>query len=212
MERSGELLLARAGFIPAPRAAHHGLTHGVRNAAFCEHMFLAREIGAELVEGRDVRSTRASAAQARAVTPEAQYPVPGLSCFDDRGEPSVLRPSLAGSSAVLSSASGCRPIRRGSPSTRSGPARRPSSAHRRSRAFGLHLRGHARRRVDHLGELLLRYPSPFPCRPHSVGLYGSVRATHRTMPTICASGGHGRVGQACLFRLSLCSSHPAVES
>ena len=69
------------------------------------------------------------------------------------------------------------------------------------------------------GEFRLRDPAPLSRRvpsfadpEHPVArAYVSVRATHRTMPTICASAGHGRVGHACLFRLSLCSSHPAVE-
>jgi len=41
-----------------------------------------------------VRSTRASAAQARAVTPEAQYPVPGLSAGVPR------QSTVAGGSAL----------------------------------------------------------------------------------------------------------------
>ena len=43
-------------------------------------------------------------------------------------------------------------------------------------------------------------------------LYTKLRATHLTSPTILASAGHGTVGQACLLRLSLCTSQPASGS
>ena len=57
VERYGSILLATLrdlapGGRPAPSIAL--LTPGVYNSAFYEHMFLAREIGAELVEGRDL--------------------------------------------------------------------------------------------------------------------------------------------------------------
>ena len=57
VEHYGELLLATLRELaPAerPDPCIALLTPGVWNAAFYEHMFLAREIGAELVEGRDL--------------------------------------------------------------------------------------------------------------------------------------------------------------
>ena len=57
VEHYGNLLLATLREIAPPGCADPCiavLTPGVWNAAFYEHMFLARELGAELVEGRDL--------------------------------------------------------------------------------------------------------------------------------------------------------------
>ena len=59
VEHYGELLLATLRELAPPGRRQPRiavLTPGVWNAAFYEHMFLAREIGAELVEGRDLLS------------------------------------------------------------------------------------------------------------------------------------------------------------
>ena len=104
VEHYGDLLLATLRELappnrPDPRIAV--LTPGVWNAAFYEHVFLARELGAELVEGRDLL-TRNGFVYMRTTEGLRRVDVIYRRVDDDFLDPRVFRPdSLLGVPGLL---------------------------------------------------------------------------------------------------------------
>ncbi len=106
VEHYGDLLLATLRELAPPNRPDPCialLTPGVWNAAFYEHMFLARELGAELVEGRDLL-TRNGFVYMRTTEGLRQVDVIYRRVDDDFLDPRVFRPdSLLGVPGLLQS-------------------------------------------------------------------------------------------------------------
>ena len=94
VEQYGALLHATLTELAPRRQArprHRPVTPGVYNPAYYEHMFLAREIGAELVEGRDL-AIRNGMVYMRTTDGLRQVDVIYRRVDDDFLDPLVFRP------------------------------------------------------------------------------------------------------------------------